>query len=532
MAENVGNLTDIRNSFHYQVTKQHVKADDKEIGMIKHNLPINHTADNKELDANIDGTERKRATQRHVTSADRNIAVTPNTKTYRTTVQEKATSHEVNATDTIPEAEAPVFAVHTNETLTKDISYSAANGSGSEEKMQASFGKTRKISEYNDIRNLTTNTKNLKKAIANAQEDKDATQTNGTIKELDEQNVTTQSRIRVLAHDIIRPAKQNARKDFYNEYPVARIEGRRLTSEEQSQHHLEMHIEFENVDYNITLHDHLPPDVKFLQNNESFCQQRKVDILFYIISAPHHVVERQQVRETWANTQAFNNQTYSAVFFIGRTESLDVQSRIKQEFLTYGDVIQLDMVDTYENLTLKGIGAVKWMTAYCSNVKYVIKADDDLAVDIRHFADVINMQITPEKFNQPKFFCLYAKNAGVIRQHSSKWYVPPNLLPGLRKYPPFCLGSFYGYPGFLLPKIQNAIMLTPLFWLEDVYFTGFIVPQLQVDQLRYVNIKGVWCDTQGQYFSCTQKYKIYFDVNSKTSGLFWKKITRRYSHTP
>ena len=320
-------------------------------------------------------------------------------------------------------------------------------------------------------------------------------------------------------------------KAFYHEYPVVRLQSRRPTAQEQSQHNLQMRIEYKNVSYNVILNNHLPPDLKFLQDNETFCEQRKVDILFYIISAPHHVAERQQTRDTWAKTQTFNNQTFSALFFIGRTESLDVQKQLKQEFLTHGDVIQVDMKDSYRNLTLKCIGAVKWMTTHCSNVKYVIKADDDLVVDVRHFADVINMQIIPENAHQPKLLCAYKKILKVLRVKTSKWHLPPNLLPGLKNYPPYCSGGFYGYPGFLLPKMYQATMLTPLFWLEDVYFTGFIVPQLQEDQLRYVSIREVLCDSLALENINKNICRVWFDVNTKTYSAYWKMITQRESFT-
>jgi hypothetical protein len=257
-----------------------------------------------------------------------------------------------------------------------------------------------------------------------------------------------------------------------------------------------MHLRYEHKDYNITLWDHLPPDLSFLQNNKTLCEQRYVDILFYIISAPHHFHERQQARITWAQTQTLESFNFSAVFFVGRASSEDIQQQLSEEFEKYGDVIQLDMVDSYENLTLKGVGALKWMTTYCSHVQYVIKADDDKVVDVKHFAEVIRTQIKPEDALHPKMLCMSLINSAVRRHETSKWFVPRNLLPGLKNYPPICLGSFYGYPGALLPMMHQTTMMTPVFWLEDVYFTGFVVPQLQLPHpLQVVNTRRAWTDT-------------------------------------
>lgn len=41
-----------------------------------------------------------------------------------------------------------------------------------------------------------------------------------------------------------------------------------------------------------------------------------------------------------------------------------------------------DFVDTYHNLTYKGVAALRWIDAYCSQATFVLKTDDDIFVNM------------------------------------------------------------------------------------------------------------------------------------------------------
>lgn len=56
--------------------------------------------------------------------------------------------------------------------------------------------------------------------------------------------------------------------------------------------------------------------------------------------------------------------------------------QIAEESRTYGDIIQEDFVDSYLNLTLKSVMALKWADQYCSDLRYFMKADDDIFINV------------------------------------------------------------------------------------------------------------------------------------------------------
>ncbi len=58
---------------------------------------------------------------------------------------------------------------------------------------------------------------------------------------------------------------------------------------------------------------------------------------------------------------------------MGIPASPDVLRTIQEEHRMHRDIVQGSFMESYRNLTLKAVMALKWVTTYCSNAKYVIK---------------------------------------------------------------------------------------------------------------------------------------------------------------
>lgn len=59
-----------------------------------------------------------------------------------------------------------------------------------------------------------------------------------------------------------------------------------------------------------------------------------------------------------------------------------LQNAITEENRQYNDIIQEKFHDTYNNLTLKSVMMLKWVTSNCAQAKYLMKTDDDMFVNI------------------------------------------------------------------------------------------------------------------------------------------------------
>lgn len=83
-------------------------------------------------------------------------------------------------------------------------------------------------------------------------------------------------------------------------------------------------------------------------------------------------------------------------FVIGLTDDKAVQQKVKGESEEYGDILQINMNDTYSNLSLKVAGLLNWVTTYCSPVDFNLKVDDDVYVNVHNLATVLH-SLTPSE---------------------------------------------------------------------------------------------------------------------------------------
>ncbi|KAH9383351.1 hypothetical protein HPB48_024566 [Haemaphysalis longicornis] len=86
-------------------------------------------------------------------------------------------------------------------------------------------------------------------------------------------------------------------------------------------------------------------------------------VLYYVHTAPENTQRRQLLRSTIGNREVAAFVNSSLVFFVGTTPDLKLREEVHTEAEEEGDVVELDFLDTYRNLTHKFIGATKWLKA-------------------------------------------------------------------------------------------------------------------------------------------------------------------------
>jgi hypothetical protein len=122
-----------------------------------------------------------------------------------------------------------------------------------------------------------------------------------------------------------------------------------------------------------------------------------------VISGPGNFERRASIRRTWP--VHFKNQFNSKNpldlvgfgFVIGQTNDSLVQQKVKDESEKYGDVLQINMVDTYVDLSIKVAGLFHWLDTFCSQVDYVLKVDDDVYVNVHNLAAVLHSLTVSEQ---------------------------------------------------------------------------------------------------------------------------------------
>jgi hypothetical protein len=159
-----------------------------------------------------------------------------------------------------------------------------------------------------------------------------------------------------------------------------------------------------------------PHNFSFILNpGYSLCNTSKssVYILVYVHTKPSNYKRRTIIRETWATQTLFPD--LRLVFMIGKTLDANIMKAIAYEHEIYQDIVQEDFLDSYKNLTYKGVMALKWISIYCSKIKYILKVDDDIVVNTFTLINHLKFLDKHTPNRQNTILCLLWESMGVIR---------------------------------------------------------------------------------------------------------------------
>ncbi|XP_013880730.1 beta-1,3-galactosyltransferase 1 [Austrofundulus limnaeus] len=208
------------------------------------------------------------------------------------------------------------------------------------------------------------------------------------------------------------------------------------------------------------LRSHLP--YRYVLNSAGLCRDRTPFLVFMVPVAPRQTAAREAIRKTWG---APSPDTLT-LFFTGlpKVEELrPLQEELEQESRLYADIIQMDFMDSYQNLTLKTLMMMKWLGTHCPNALFAMKVDADIFVNVFHLRDLL--RTSPKR----GFITGSVIWDGMPRRDpSSKWYLSKELYPE-DSFPPYVSGAGYVFSSDLAGQISWASTYVHLIPLEDVY---------------------------------------------------------------
>lgn len=209
-------------------------------------------------------------------------------------------------------------------------------------------------------------------------------------------------------------------------------------------------------------------------NNPDLCKV-KSDISFLVIvhTATTHFMRRSSIRETWANYKLFKSLTMRIIFLLGQPEKATTQTLIEHESYVNKDIIQGKFLDSYKNLTHKGVLGLRWTAEYCPQAKIIVKVDDDVFLNVFKLIEQIE---TNFKNKTREIWCpVRYNNTSLIQRKSGKWKVDDNEFKNLTHFPvTYCNGFFTILTSDIIPEMFEATKVTPFFWIDDVYLFGLL----------------------------------------------------------
>ncbi|XP_021344919.1 beta-1,3-galactosyltransferase 5-like [Mizuhopecten yessoensis] len=220
-----------------------------------------------------------------------------------------------------------------------------------------------------------------------------------------------------------------------------------------------------------------PFPLKYVVPGSSICLKgAPVYLVILVPSIQTHVEERRAIRNSWGSVARGNhwprhhvNTTVKLVFLFGKDPAMKNNRVAQLESEMYGDVVQGDYVDTYANLTRKMLMGLNWVSSYCTDAEYVLKADEDTFVHIPKLVSVLARTRHPAY----RGVVLGHVNVGGIVKRVGRWKVEQEDYP-FPHYPPYVSGNTYVISSNIAASLFRASEYFPYIPIEDAYITGIL----------------------------------------------------------
>ncbi|XP_016971527.2 beta-1,3-galactosyltransferase 1-like [Drosophila rhopaloa] len=262
-----------------------------------------------------------------------------------------------------------------------------------------------------------------------------------------------------------------------------------------------------------------------------FCEE-KTFLLIVIESSVNNFLRRQDIRETWGNTSSFNYPVFNklhehlrgsyypplksriqhyaefltgeddvlrasvrVVFITGRSKDVQYSRPLQMEADRHNDIIQEGFIDSYNNLTLKSVMALKHLNNMCSKTTaYVFKADDDTFVNVPNVVHILLGGTVPvykvSKKNPIGHQSRLTATSGLmvgrkrdgekpIKDMNTKFYMPAYIFPNTT-FPECLSGGGYLMSMDVVQRLYVAAIRTKIVHMEDVYVTGLCAQRARV----------------------------------------------------
>lgn len=239
-------------------------------------------------------------------------------------------------------------------------------------------------------------------------------------------------------------------------------------------------------------------------NNEGICRNvTKLSCIVIVHTSPRHFNRRNIMRQTWMNSSYYNPESIRVVFLLGEVSDISLQTKIEHENYVFKDIVQGHFIDSYHNLTNKGVMGLKWITEYCQNAEFIVKTDDDVFVNFfKVFSEMSEIK------SRKKYLACYRFDAGtnyIQREAYDKWYVHKDEFKRRFYYPyTSCSGLVVFISRDLVPLLYKAAFMSPFFWVDDFYLFGILPAKINGVIHKKLNMNITLNHTQG--LECYEKF--------------------------
>uniref|UniRef100_A0A1I7RMF7 Hexosyltransferase n=1 Tax=Bursaphelenchus xylophilus TaxID=6326 RepID=A0A1I7RMF7_BURXY len=235
-----------------------------------------------------------------------------------------------------------------------------------------------------------------------------------------------------------------------------------------------------------------------------------VEVLILIPSRPTGMGLdfRNQIRDSWlAKEQIPPGYGYRFVVGVPTEKTASRISRLEamlmDEQKENNDLIIYNLNDSYTDLHVKTYILMQWQQEFCPTAKYLLKADDDTAIDLRRLKTYVDMVFELKRKIYPHLVFGMALRGYPIRDQGNKWYVSKEEFPA-DEFPLYCNGAMYLMSTTGVRRILEVARTAKAIHIEDVFFTGVLAEKAGVVRFGVDSFVSPFTVSVGKIFCGSQ----------------------------
>ncbi|XP_073701040.1 beta-1,3-galactosyltransferase 2-like [Garra rufa] len=262
-----------------------------------------------------------------------------------------------------------------------------------------------------------------------------------------------------------------------------------------------------------------PRKYKFIIDQPNICEEQKPFLVVMVPVPPGDTNARNGIRMTWGGEKVVEDKVVVVLFIMGLNNEGTLQEQLRNESQQYKDLIQVNFLDSYRNLTIKTMMMMEWLSMNCQQASFAIKVDVDVLLNMNNLINML-VSLNPVPTNYMTGLVWYA--SPVMRNPFNKFFVPYDVYPK-ETFPPYPLGMCYIISLDLPQKfIEESRHIKPIY-IEDAYL-GMCLERLGIVPTKPPNMDQ-FVVTQTQYNRCyySKLIAILTDSTNQMSS-FWGDI--------
>ncbi|CAK8698672.1 beta-1,3-galactosyltransferase 5-like isoform X2 [Clavelina lepadiformis] len=207
------------------------------------------------------------------------------------------------------------------------------------------------------------------------------------------------------------------------------------------------------------------PETDVSTDTASVCKKPSIFLLALIFSEEPMTSLRNLIRQTWCKLKTYSqNRQVTCLFVVGQSPRGEpFSNETLKESQHHHDVLLTSLLDDIRNSTRKLLTGLKWIKSNCPNVRYVLRTEDDVIINMHQLVENTLPGLPSEKFvgglvtiDRP------------VRVPYSQYYVSVKEYP-FPQFPPKCDSRAYLISGDVVQDIVKSSKTSGIIALDDVY---------------------------------------------------------------